>query len=185
LVPVADAPEAEAAVSPLVVLVPGAAPEPSLDAGSEPLVATGEPLATPPDGVLCEQLVTRTKPAKCVMFLNFTDAHFRYRTGFPCGRPAAARPNDSCIHPFLRAQTQWPTASGSAHRRREKKKYLSRNASVRSPLDWIAVTNRAPSETAARREGPVYLPLRRVTQADPLRARLPVVSQKYEGERPS
>jgi hypothetical protein len=73
LAPVADTPEAE----PLVALVPAAAPDPPLDAGNEPLVATGEPLATPPCGVLLEQLATRARPAKCVMFLSLTDTTFR------------------------------------------------------------------------------------------------------------
>ena len=104
LVPVADAPEAEAAVSPLVALVPAAAPEPSLDPGSEPLVATGEPLATPPDGVLLKQLATRTTAAKCVMFLSLTDTRLSLQKTFPLrasGCRAAKRFMDSSLPAYL------------------------------------------------------------------------------------
>ena len=75
LVPAADAPEADA--SPLLALVPAPAPEPPLDPGCEPLVATGEPLATPPRGVLLEHPATKTTPTKCVMFLSLTNTTFR------------------------------------------------------------------------------------------------------------
>jgi len=151
LVPVADAPEGE----PLVALVPAAAPELPLEAGSEPVVASGEPLATPPDGVLLEQLATKTKPAKCVMFLSLTVPSFRHRKDFPCEHPAAARPSDSWIHPFLRT-----SRSGRRHRDRltgeKKRKYVSQGTPLPPTLgSRFCACPRAPTRVRAGQRAPL------------------------------